>query len=517
MQKNSTLYICSGIPWDNTYKNVRLFDSAESANTYIKSKAKYTKQNYAYIGRDNYIRADGYADQYFDCNYIAWQNPSYNNKWFYAFITDIQYVNDGQCNIYFSIDLFQTWWYNIVVNPSFVEREHTNDDTIGSSLTEENVMMGDPVRVENSNINVPYVWYMYATTIDKTVQKQYPDIYTAPGDTGNELSGYYKLKIGSLSDPAGENTGDLDYPFPVPDPVTKVQHIIDLYTIHGKLESLITLFAMFEQSPENNVYDATRPVKFGNYTPKNNKLFTYPYNYCNVVLCGSEVPYRYEWFDDGNAHFSVKNTKYAGIGTYLYPLGYQHEGGAGRSLNIEDAVPTGALPHSSFNANSFVNAMAQKLPTMAIGTIGMLITSAKLPGGAVGFATNVADSVASIYESSLNSQTVKGTTALSELVYEKALNIRIKKMQVQEEFARIIDNYFTCYGYKTAIVKVPNMTGRKSFNFVKTIDSTVKGSVPDNVRVQFREMLDSGVTFWHTDDIGNYDLDNSIVGGGNNG
>ena len=63
MAPNTSLYICRGIPWNNDYTHVRLFESASAANTYILSKAAFTKTQYSYISKSKQIRVDGMADQ----------------------------------------------------------------------------------------------------------------------------------------------------------------------------------------------------------------------------------------------------------------------------------------------------------------------------------------------------------------------------------------------------------------------------------------------------------------------
>lgn len=87
------------------------------------------------------------------------------------------------------------------------------------------------------------------------------------------------------------------------------------------------------------------------------------------------------------------------------------------------------------------------------------------------------------------------------------------KKSINKEFARIIDDFFTKFGYKVNRMKVPNITGRQFFNYVKTIDSIVEGdTIPEKYLKEYREMLNSGITFWHTtENFLNYDVNNVIV------
>ena len=85
-------------------------------------------------------------------------------------------------------------------------------------------------------------------------------------------------------------------------------------------------------------------------------------------------------------------------------------------------------------------------------------------------------------------------------------------MSIKAEYARIIDEYFSAYGYKTNRVKVPNVTGRTNWNFVKTIGCYIAGDIPQEDMAKIKEMFDAGVTFWHNPaTFMDYSQSNSIV------
>lgn len=85
-------------------------------------------------------------------------------------------------------------------------------------------------------------------------------------------------------------------------------------------------------------------------------------------------------------------------------------------------------------------------------------------------------------------------------------------MSIKDEFARIIDDYFSLYGYAVHRVKVPNFEGRYTWNYVKTAGCVFKGyDIPLQMQMQLAASLDAGMTFWHTpDNFGDYTQDNSI-------
>ncbi len=83
-------------------------------------------------------------------------------------------------------------------------------------------------------------------------------------------------------------------------------------------------------------------------------------------------------------------------------------------------------------------------------------------------------------------------------------------MVIRQQFARIIDDYFTMYGYATNRCKTPNRNSRPHWNFVKTAGITLTGSVPCDDMRKICSIYDNGVTFWKNgDEVGHYNLDNS--------
>ena len=71
------------------------------------------------------------------------------------------------------------------------------------------------------------------------------------------------------------------------------------------------------------------------------------------------------------------------------------------------------------------------------------------------------------------------------------------KMAIKQEYAKIIDDFFSMYGYKVNEVKIPNITGRQNWNYVKTIDCNLLGDIPQEDMQKLKDIFNSGVTFWH--------------------
>ena len=144
------LYICKGIPTDKTYNHVLRFQSDSSRFNYFTSKSVLHLTNYTYQRLDRYLSVGVNAETIEPCNYIVFQNADFSSKWYYAFIDRVEYVANETSRIYFTIDVMQTWFNQVTLQPCFIERSHTNTDEIGDNIiNEQNPLSGDQLRVYN--------------------------------------------------------------------------------------------------------------------------------------------------------------------------------------------------------------------------------------------------------------------------------------------------------------------------------------------------------------------------------
>ena len=106
---NTTVRLLHNVPLDPTYDHTIYFDSQANQTNYFISKQKraFTKNTYQRHTRDT-MKVAVLADEIFDCNYMMFQNTAYGNKWFYAFITSIEYVNNVTSIVTYQIDVLQT-------------------------------------------------------------------------------------------------------------------------------------------------------------------------------------------------------------------------------------------------------------------------------------------------------------------------------------------------------------------------------------------------------------------------
>lgn len=100
-------------------------------------------EDFTYQRKDFIIRIPQVYETIEKYNYVMYKNPDYSTKYYYAYITDIRYINDNMTEVTIKTDVFQTWQFDFIYMRSFVEREHVNNDTIGLHTIPESVERGE--------------------------------------------------------------------------------------------------------------------------------------------------------------------------------------------------------------------------------------------------------------------------------------------------------------------------------------------------------------------------------------
>ena len=134
------------VPLDNTYDHTIFFYTASAQQNYFAGLTKYNLANYTYQRvQKGMLRVGINAENLYDCNYMMFQNTGFGNKWFYAFINSVEYVNNECSEIRFELDEIQTWHFDYSPDICFVERQHSLTDNIGDNILPEPVALGEYV------------------------------------------------------------------------------------------------------------------------------------------------------------------------------------------------------------------------------------------------------------------------------------------------------------------------------------------------------------------------------------
>ena len=145
MYQPSTEIRIGTVPWNPNYKHVRWYPNLNAQMGGIASfmDAKRTISTYTYQRLESAIDVDGNPEQYYNYNYVMFQNENFGTKWFYAFITRAEYKTANTTRLHLELDYVQTYMFDYDLKPCFVEREHVNDDAIGAHVKDEGIDPGE--------------------------------------------------------------------------------------------------------------------------------------------------------------------------------------------------------------------------------------------------------------------------------------------------------------------------------------------------------------------------------------
>ena len=152
MAYTGKLQLFRGIPLNIDNEDTFYFASRSAQDNYfygqMDTRLTFGAEDFKFVREDGYVKVSRPHDYLENCNYMRFQNQldagGYQTvpKWYYAFITGIDYINDTTTGIHFVIDVLQTWLPNIdyQLNDCFIVREHATSDKIGENLATETVM-----------------------------------------------------------------------------------------------------------------------------------------------------------------------------------------------------------------------------------------------------------------------------------------------------------------------------------------------------------------------------------------
>lgn len=540
VEPNTNIRLLHNVPLDTTYDHTILFQSESAQRAYFQSMTKYafTSQTYQRVKR-GVARLQQPAENLYDCNYMMFQNTAFGNKWFYAFIKSVEYVNNVTSEIEFEIDVMQTWHFNYQLDICYVERQHTRTDGIGEHIEAEPVNVGEYVYNGWENItelSEDYIYIVGVAEVDTPTPTPDPD--------------------------------DPDDPDPEPSPVWSEGKLYDglyggltYYYYHGsEIDQLNALIASKIQTPDAiqgiwvapNTFSAQQPSdhkvpqsaqaslltfnrpnaittndSLDGYTPKNHKLYTYPYNFYHVDNnSGKGLDLRYEFFNGLRPNFTIYGTLSQPVKVILRPFEYKLRG-SGTGYSREDYTQNLTLenfPQCSWNMDAYWAWVAQNsVPEMMKMAQIASETATQGIGGLIGNLLGIGETTATRlsravtdmnirkYQASIASDICKGSIACGNVnVGAMMQDFFGTRVSLNRNDARQIDDFFSRYGYAVGRLQTPDRNARPHWTYIKTADCTITGSIPCDDMRKICQIYDAGITWWNVpSEVGQYQLDNS--------
>jgi hypothetical protein len=547
--KSGEIILCNGIKMDKEYENVLSYDT-ESLVSLCRSKAVAISNSYSIL--DPSKNSIDVALPYASCiyaNYIAFRNPHYGNKWYFAFVNNVKYVNNKVTTIEYKVDVFSTWYDRFNIGKAFIEREHVSDDTIGKHTVPERLDTGDFI-INDSGVldefgSDAHVVIGVTKVPDELANMQSVvsgSVYNAPNTVYNGIfngltyfvfqTTYDASQFLAIMDLMGNADNVINVflcPLSIYEvPIGSWNNQAFTYTWGSINMDLSFRYNRFPTGLEEVVMADNKTVTINNtldgYTPKNNKMFTKEFNYLYLTnYNGGNVTYAYEDFKNNTPKFRIIGAVCPGCSIRLTPLDYKKWDTTNASYK-NDLLPYGLVggkyPTCSWRSDTYTNWLTQNSVNYTMDTIstvgslaiaGSINPAIALMGG-VGLIT---DSLLEKEKRETSPVQAKGNVNVGDVTYSASkTNFGYFQMSCRYEFAKICDDYLSRFGYKINEVKTPNILSRKEFNFIKVggRDELVSGNIPATDLEEINNIFRKGVTIFHDyDTFGNYTINNPIV------
>lgn len=468
-----------------------------------------------------------------NANYMMWQNSSYENKNYYAFITEAEWINNEVVKLYFEMDYIQTYFFNYISPQCYIVRQHSELDTIGSNILPEPVELGEYVTSGGNTKLLPR----------DLEGRDVPCIVIALLDdsqsTGRLNDGVFSAIELHVFGTSGTGVQD-------------AQNLINRQREHP--ERILAVYASrylyvgldSSTQSEQTLGSSAKPLEYAcyiptisdndtidGYAPKNKKLYTYPYTFCNVNNGkGSDINLRYEFWatitGTSNHRLTMLCTRSMPVTIQVRPFSYKGEDYLHTSsdgMSTDTFVELSGQPMGSNSIDSYESWRAQNEANITgtgiktgIGAgvaIAAGIATAN-PLAVVGGVTSIMDAVVSTgqsaYNASIASDRFSGALSGSAVNYDTDVDgFYYRRLSVNRQFARAIDNFFTLYGYSQMKVAVPNRHARTRYTYVRTAGFNPIANIPQDARRYISARYDAGIRFWvdhESNDFCNYSLDN---------
>lgn len=626
---STAIHILKNIPLNKSYENTVYYANADVQRDAFLKYNKFTLTDYSYQRTQlGTIRVSLAYEQLYDCDYLMFQNTAFGAKWFYAFITGVAYISNEVSEIYYELDVMQTWAYDYKFLPSFVERRHAANDAMFANTQPEGLELGNvynTVKSQNYGFNT---YYNLIFSAGNKINASFSGISVSPpGTTVNSIyNGLWYYRTINANDP------------------NSMINVINAIVNQGLEDAVVA----FYQSASGGRHTSTQ-VSFSpdstpyGFTPKNNKLFIYPFmkytvtqnrgiakdfkperwarlngNITGDIHCAAfpEAEARFQPINYNDGNTAIDNAvNYASFPTCAFAgnsfavwwaqnknnyIASMNAIGNSYDTNVQIAQNNYQMAARSANASAIMqgrttdtalaNATAANNTALANnqrssnagiveGMIGGVGNALGLNfGGAVnsmmGMVNTTINSINkqdTINTSQMNSEataaaamqntglalstalknastaqasatlsaltakqnataqmvakkqdiqnlppTAKGNAAGDGLAFSSNPGFTILQCTIKDEYAKIIDDYFSVYGYAQnclyTAAQLNQRIDRKHFTYTKTVGCAITGDLNSNDQIAIQAIYDNGIQTWDTlENVGHYDMENGTL------
>lgn len=577
---NTVVKLLTNVPLDSTYTDTRWFTSLGAQQAFFNGKVHRTYTDLTYQRVNNSVaqprgpltcRVPEIADNLYNCNYMMFQNSNYGNKWFYAFIKQVNYINPNNTEIVYEIDYLQTFMMDIVIKPSFVVREHPalQEDKPFANLTPEPINVTN--WIDDMGGSSRYRWDLSMTgdVTDKIIVAVIPNDIISSILTGFSSKMYSGIFSGAQYK-VFTSASEVDDFINEAAALNAADAIVAIFMSPGSpQESLNPTYVNINTGIDTTNETFTNP-KGKTYKIRNKKLLNgqfsriigisdtgeqqiyYPENlYGSDTLTGRvaiiygpefEMFFRPDYIEPST---SLSSANY-GLG-FAQNIQCTWNGNGVLGKTIRNAVigaaaitiGAGALAATAAGgAAAAGTAGVAATGSTAMAPIGTALASAG--GSSIMGAGSIGSAAAGGARVALNNPVQTGVNLMNaapqiqrfvQMLTGPTRNQRYTAASSSATFAmgmhgfdfrrqcpdldtlEKIDTFFDMFGYAVNKVKVPNTQTRDCWNYVQLDTPCIVGSVPVQGMNRIKQAFSDGIRLWHVDEVGNYNKQNPAGAG----
>lgn len=562
---DSTIELFRNLKLDNGYANTMWFADVATQNQFFTEHYYLRYNSYTYQRKElGTVRIGAPISSLYAVDYMRFKNTLFENKWFYAFVTSVEYINNDVTAIHYVIDVIQTYMFDWTLEPCLIERQHSTTDVAGDNLIPEGLELGDYINSSASSLFNPAVAsdnysYLICVGLDEDA---YDDVKIYADESAYfELVAYQFAAIAYLKCDQGGNGSPID--------------ILDYLNANNQIDSIVSITFIpksfdLDNATSATTYSVSKPSQLNGYTPTNKKLLTYPYCYLDIYNDQSEhEELRFELFSTSSCGFKLYDIVSPTPEAVLLPQSYN-----GITQSPETGITISGFPQIPYFNDAYKAWQALNFDQMAVSRQitaqevqytkqGLGISQKQLETNtvvsmanqALGGVNNIAHAnvigagqsaigmmgTAANYGFETQKNDLAGTRAEYEyyslLLRQSADESRARNLpnsphvgssssavststkgfwynikSIRRQYAERIDKYFTMFGYAQNIVGTPNIHARTYFTYIKTVGSCVSGYIPQDDRELIDTIFDRGIRFW-TDytKFEDYSVTNAII------
>lgn len=600
-QFDARVRVFSGVPLDRSLEHTIWFHGGGVDGKQLRVRqrdffARYYLQH-EYEGyqhqrvTEGVVQVKGTSETMDDANYIAISNGNPDNgseRWHYGFIDRVEYVNSRVTQVYYTLDPLQCYQDAVAFGESYIERSHIpvghEDDEIGANLQPDDFNLGGYVysTVREINQDIIRAPQYVETPYDNP---ENPDAKTAYIDGWNFMLATVDTAV---------------HPYALmgmPIKIEKFRTFVELndkiaqLNKDGKTDEIVSMYmcpqafvrnnAIFNGGYGESVYisaaeEFRMPVKLDGYTPRHNKLYTYPYNFVTISNnAGNWMEWHYEDGILGGVHdgetkpkpntpetsfrYRVIGSPLPGSKPMLVPAAYpQGEDDKSTSMPYCLGITLPPLPSIPIASDSYQIWLAQNQGSNAVANMataqnavssiaggiasaGVAMAAGYGLGGLLGVARDTS-AIASLGGGVMNAimgakqNQAKYTDAKAMPNHARGLDsgdlqygcskytFTMMQTCVRREIAESIDEFWIRFGYPINKMLTPEPGRMPRYTYIKAPDVNVytrqlseSQGVPQWVMDGWKKAFANGITFWKYSAVMNNDTSYGIYHYGGNG